>query len=61
MNQLIEKVENCYDSVHPEIYADYKKLKNDIKQQRFDKELLTKEIEILKRQTEEQRAKVQFC
>ena len=53
MNQLIEKVENCYDAVHPEIYAVYKKLKNDIKQQRFEKELLNKEIEILKRQTEE--------
>jgi len=53
MNQLIEKVENCYDAVHPEIYADYKKLKNDIKQQRFEKELLNKEIDILKRQTEE--------
>lgn len=31
MNKLIEEVENSYNSVHPEIYADYKKLKNDIK------------------------------
>jgi hypothetical protein len=47
--------------VKPEIYADYKKLKNDIKAQRFEKELLKKEIDTLKRQTEEQRIKVMFC
>lgn len=61
MNQLIEKVENCYENVQPEIYADYKKLKNNIKEQRYEKELLMKDIDILKRQTEEQRAKVSFC
>lgn len=40
MNQLIEQVEQYYDNVKPEIYADYKKLKTDIKDQRFEKELL---------------------
>ena len=49
MNQLIEQVEQCYDNVKPEIYADYKKLKTDIKDQRFEKELLQKEIDMLKR------------
>jgi hypothetical protein len=47
--------------VKPEIYADYKKLKSDIKDQRFEKELLQKEIDMLRRQTEEQRAKVAYC
>ena len=61
MNQLIEKVEEVYESAQPEIYADYKKIKNDIKEQRYEKELLLKEIETLKRLTEEQRAKVAFC
>ena len=42
-------MENVYESVQPEIYGDYKKLKNDIKEQRFEKELLAKEIETLKR------------
>lgn len=53
MNQLIEKVEEVYQSSQPEIYADYKKIKNDIKEQRYEKELLLKEIETLKRQSEE--------
>ena len=61
MNQLIEQVENSYENVKPEIYADYKKLKSDIKDQRFEKELLQKEIDMLRRQTEEQRAKVAYC
>lgn len=61
MNQLIEKVEEVYESAQPEIYADYKKIKNDIKEQRYEKELLLKEIETLRRLTEEQRAKVAFC
>ena len=58
MNQLIEQVEQYYENVKPEIYADYKKLKTDIKDQRYEKELIQKEIDTLKRQTEEQRAKV---
>jgi hypothetical protein len=37
---LIEQVEQYYENVKPEIYADYKKLKTDIKDQRYEKELI---------------------
>jgi len=31
MGQLCEKVEEVYVNVQPEIYADYKQMKNDIR------------------------------
>jgi hypothetical protein len=47
MNQLIKKVEDVHDEVKPEIYADYKQMKADIRQQRHDKEQLLKTIDKL--------------
>lgn len=61
MNQLIEKVDDVHAEVKPEIYADYKQMKADIRQQRHDKELLVKTIDSLKKSTEAQREKVAFC
>jgi hypothetical protein len=52
MNQLIKKVEDVHGEVKPEIYGDYKQLKNDIRQQRHDKEILLKNIDTLKKQTD---------
>lgn len=31
MNQLIQQTEQVYSDIKPEIYADYKQLKNDIR------------------------------
>ena len=61
MNQLIKKVEDVHGEVKPEIYGDYKQLKNDIRQQRHDKEILLKNIDTLKKQTDVQKEKVAFC
>lgn len=61
MQQLCEKVEQTQNEVNPEIYCDYKQMKSDIRQQRYDRELLLKTFETLKQQTECQRDKVSTC
>lgn len=61
MNQLIKKVEDVHNEVNPEIYADYKQMKADIRQQRHDREQHLKLIDNLKKNTEIQREKVDFC
>ena len=58
MTLLMERVEEVLIDVQPEIYADYKQLKADIKEQKLERVNLLKHIEVLSRQTEEQRAKV---
>ena len=54
----MEQVEETLIDVQPEIYADYKLLKADIKEQRLERQLLVKEIEQLKRGNEEQARKI---
>lgn len=49
MTQLMDKVEEVLMDVQPEIYSDYKQLKNDIKEQRLERQLLMKTIETLQR------------
>lgn len=61
MQQLMDKLDTVVMDVQPEIYADYKRLKADIKEQRHEKGLLLKHLDKLKRETEEQRQKVKFC
>lgn len=61
MNQLIKKVEDVHNEVNPEIYSDYKQMKADIRQQRHDKDQLLKTIDGLKKSTETQREKAEFC
>lgn len=55
MNALMEKVESVMDDVHPDIYADYKSLKNSIKRQKEDNEIMYKNLATLKRDTNQQR------
>jgi hypothetical protein len=52
MNLLISKVEEAQQEIGPEIYANYKQLKADNRQQRFEREKLVKIIESLKTETE---------
>jgi hypothetical protein len=40
MQELIEKVENVQEDCQPEIYADYKQLKKNIKDQKEENGLL---------------------
>lgn len=47
MTMLMDKVEEVLVDVQPEIYADYKQLKHDIKEQRLERSLLLKTIEHL--------------
>ena len=61
MTMLMDKVEEVLVDVQPEIYADYKQLKHDIKEQRLERSLLLKTIEHLQRNTEEQRTKIKSC
>ena len=60
MTQLVEKVEESTRSINEEIYADYKTLKENMRQQRFDREQLMKQIDFLKRESETQRQKSEF-
>lgn len=61
MNQLMEKVEAVMDDVQPDIYADYKALKRDIKNQKEENEILYKSLISLKREAKEQQDKIVFC
>ena len=49
MTMLMEKVEEVLIDVQPEIYADYKQLKSDIKEQKLERVNLLKHIEVLSR------------
>jgi len=60
LTQLVEKVEESTRSINEEIYADYKTLKENMRQQRFDREQLMKQIDFLKRESETQRQKSEF-
>ena len=53
MQDLIEKVENVNDDTSPEIYRDYKQLKNDIGEQREENQNLQKTLEKVARDTQE--------
>ena len=49
----MDKLDTVVMDVQPEIYADYKRLKADVKEQRHERGLLLKHLDKLKRETEE--------
>ena len=51
MNSLIAKVEDTQNEVDPQIYADYKTLKGDMKNQKEENEMLYKTLLNMKRET----------
>ena len=51
MNTLISKVEETQNEVDPQIYADYKSLKGDMKNQKEENEMLYKTLLNMKRET----------
>lgn len=53
MQDLVEKVENVQDDTSPEIYKDYKQLKNDIGEQREENQQLKKTLEKVANETQE--------
>ena len=52
MNVLIEKTEVVQDELHIETRKDYKQLKNDIKAQRDENEILYKNLKTIVQSTE---------
>lgn len=52
MNTLISKVEDTQNEVDPQIYADYKSLKGDMKNQKEENEMLYKTLLNMKRETQ---------
>ena len=58
MQDLVEKVENVQEDTSPEIYKDYKQLKNDIGEQREENQNLQRTLEKVSRETQEQRERV---
>lgn len=50
-NNLIEKNEGVLSEIHPELIDDYKSLKNSIKEQKDENELLYKMLLNLKKET----------
>lgn len=58
MNTLINKVEDTQNEVDPQIYADYKSLKGDMKNQKEENEMLYKTLLNMKRETQLQKEKV---
>jgi len=61
MNNLMAKVEDVQNEVDPQIYADYKSLKADMKNQKDENEALYKQLLVIRRETALQRDKVAFC
>lgn len=61
MNTLINKVEETQNEVDPQIYADYKSLKGDMKNQKEENELLYKTLLNMKRETQLQKEKVNWA
>lgn len=61
MQDLIEKVENVHEDCQPEIYKDYKELKQNMASQKEENILLQKTIDRISRETAEQRDRVAFC
>jgi hypothetical protein len=55
------KVEDVQNEVDPQIYADYKSLKQDMKEQKEENEGLYKVLMKQKQETALQREKVEFC
>lgn len=51
MNQLIEKNENVLREIHPNLIEDYKTLKQTIKKQKDENEMLYKQLLNLKKET----------
>lgn len=61
MLQLIEKLEDMVGELRPEIIADYKMLKENIKCQKDDNEVLQKSLSDLKKENENQNLMVEAC
>lgn len=61
LNSLMAKVEDVQNEVDPQIYADYKHLKGDMKEQKDENEQLYKTLLKMKTETAIQREKVEFC
>jgi len=61
MNTLINKVEETQNEVDPQIYADYKSLKSDMKNQKEENEMLYKTLLNMKRETQLQKEKVAWA
>ena len=55
------KIEEVQNEVDPQIYADYKSLKQDMKEQKEENEQLYKVLMKQKQETALQREKVEFC
>ena len=51
MQELIEKVEVVQDDCQPEIYKDYKELKQNIQEQKDEKMQLQKLLETVSKET----------
>ena len=61
MQDLIEKVETVQDDCQPEIYKDYKELKQNISEQKDENQQLKKLLETVARETADQRERVELC
>ena len=61
MQDLIEKVESVQDDCQPEIYKDYKELKQNIQEQKDENMQLKKLLESVAKETSDQRERVEIC
>lgn len=59
MNVLVEKTEIVQDELKVDTRKDYKQLKNDMKAQRDENEILYKTLKTVIKETESQRHKIQ--
>ena len=61
MQDLIEKVESVQEDCQPEIYKDYKELKQNIAEQKDENMQLKKLLETVAKETIDQRERVEIC
>ena len=61
MQDLIEKVESVQEDCQPEIYKDYKELKQNIAEQKDENMQLKKLLETVAKETNDQRERVEIC